>query len=169
MLVPMTREASVSCISLEDPAIDQDKVQRKDMLSKDGKTVLVKDAAVYLTERLRKPDSWRDTVPMKEGAKPTVFVIGVVPPSELNRIEDECRRLGETGRANELMWRCFLHGVRNIEGLGLDLVYSDVHGVKYVDPQWLADVFCGPLRKVALEIGTIIYNWNDLSQEAAGN
>ena len=167
MLVPMTREATVSCVSLDDPAVDRDKLPREVLKNEKGEALVKEPISVYLTKRLRDPSSWRTLVPMKDGAKPTEFIIGVIPPAELNRIEDECR--GETHRAKELTWRSFLHGLRDIKGLGLDIKYHEVGGVRYVDPQWIADVFCGHLREVACEIGTIVYNWNHLSPEDMGN
>lgn len=168
MLVPLTRHASVSCISLEDPAVDLENAEKKPLKDAEG-NVVAEAVPRYLTERLKAPESWRDTVPMKEGTAPTVFVIGVVPPAELNRIEDECAKLGGERRTKELMWRAFLHGIRDVEGMGIEVIYTDVGGVKYASPQWLADVFCGPLRKVALEIGTIVYNWNEVSAADVGN
>jgi len=169
MLVPITKEATVSCISMQDPAIDADKVHKEIIRGNDGKPLSPEPIAVYMRDRLRDPGSWRKTVPMKDGAKPTEFVIGVVPPSELNRIEDECRRSGQETHTNELAWRCFLHGVRDIVGIGLEVVYCTVGAVKYVDPQWLADVFCGRLRNVGIEIGAIVWHWNNLANEDVGN
>jgi hypothetical protein len=53
--------------------------------------------------------------------------------------------------------------------MGVEVVHCKVGGVEYVDPQWIADVFCGPLRSVAVEIGTIVWAWNNLSAADAGN
>ena len=162
MLVPVTKDATSSCVSMQDPAINRDAIVRETL--PDGTS-----AASYIRERYKNPSSWRELVPMLEGATPTVFVIGVIPPSELNRIEDECGNADGTRNANELGWRCFLHGVRKIDGLELSIVTKQVGGVEYVDPQWLADVFNGYLRNVAIEIGTIVWAWNQLAPEDSAN
>ena len=157
MLVPITKDATATCISLQDPAIDIERSQKAD----DG-------TPVYLRERLRNPSSWRESVTIKDGATPTVFVIGVVPSSELNHIEDDCVGLGKN-RGNELGWRCFMHGLRKIQGMGQKVVTRELAGVEYVDPQWIADVFVGPLRNIAVEIGNIIFAWNNVSPEDTAN
>lgn len=157
MLVPITKDATTTCISLQDPAIDLDNTEK----GKDGNPL-------YMRERMSNPSSWRDTVKMKDGATPTVFVIGVIPSAELNHIEDDCLR-EDGNKANELGWRCFLHGLRRIDGLGQKAKMREIDGVEYVDPQWIADVFIGPLRTIAVEVGLAIHQWNRLSPEDMAN
>lgn len=162
MLVPITKDATASCVSMQDPAIDIEKSVREEL--PDGET-----SSAYILKRYRDPSSWRELLTMKDGATPTVFIIGVIPPAELNRIEDECSNADGTRNANELGWRCFTHGLRKVEGLELDVRTRTVGGIEYVDPQWVADVFVGHLRNVAIEVGSVIWAWNQASPEDAAN
>lgn len=161
MLVPISPDSTTSCISLRDVAIDWSTTPKEQDTDADSPThgQLV---PAYRLARIKSPSSWRDNVRFKDGEKPTVFTIGVVPSSELNRIEDECNRGDEGVRHTELGWRCFLQGLRGIDGFGVKPEMHTVDGIEYVKPAWLAATFVGPLRAVGVEIGSIIWTWQSL-------
>lgn len=162
-LAPVRKSSHTTCISMFDDAIDQDASNKT--ISEDGDNSLE-----YASRRLINPSSWRDSVKFKDGYSPTEFKIGVVPPSDLVSIEDEC--IG-AGRMRELYWKCFLRGVRDITNGPADengkVPKKDIGGIEYVEPSWLADTFCGNLRMVAIEIGQNIYAWNQLKQVEVKN
>jgi hypothetical protein len=172
-LIPATLDATTSIISCIDPAIDHEASDTKAFagLSPD------KEILSYIGDRFERPSSWRDTVKFKDGASPTVFVIGVIPPAILNRIDDECRT---DSRPHEKHWRAFLHGVREIEnGPTISVVKdgrtikttpkTEINGVEYVDSQWLSSTFIRGLRNVAIEIGAVCYHWNQMSETDVKN
>lgn len=162
MLVPIAPDSSTSCISLRDAAIDW-ATTPKELDEETDSPTHGQQISVYRRARIRSPSSWRDNVRIKDGQKPTVFTVGVVPCSELNRIEDECGGSGpNTVRSTELGWRCFLHGLRGIDGFGVTPKMHSVDGVEYVEPAWLAATFIGPLRAVGVEIGSIVWTWQSL-------
>ena len=171
MLVPMTPGSSVSVISTMDPAIDRERSTHGTVEFR-GEQV---ECLEYINTRLIDPTSWRRSVVFVDGESPTEFVIGVIPPAELNRIEDEC-----VGAETQRNWRCFLHGIRDIvnapspmiirEGGGEDDVPKIlVDGLEYVRPSWLRMRFVRGLRKVALEIGLLAYWWNQVQDADVKN
>lgn len=164
-IIPMTLDAQVSVISFHDPAIDMEASAR---VSVPGQPEPVLE---YGVKRITDPASWRDTVVFKAGQAPTVFSIGVIPPAELTRIEDECR-VGVDGkeRRKELFWRSFMAGLRGIEnGPWKDVPKKSVDGVEYIDPAWIARTFVRGLRDVALDIGWVVYRWNQLQDDDVKN
>ncbi len=183
-LVPIARDTSVSCVSIYDTAIDWERstkptAEQEQRYYATGQTA---PALAYQITQDRSPSSWRDSLVFKDGQTPTEFILGVVPPSELSRIEDECR-LGraDVARMRELCWRCFLHGLRDIRG-GPTTEITDrdgqkrqgvpkkmVDGIEYVDPAWLQRTFVAHLRDVATEIGLVIWRWNQLPPDDAKN
>lgn len=171
-LIPSTLDATTSVISCIDPAIDHDASEKKTFSNLSDREMLA-----YIGDRFDRPSSWRDSVKFKDGSSPTVFIIGVVPPSTLNRIDDECR--GDS-RPHERHWRAFLHGVREIENGPTVSVTKDgrtvqttpkidINGIEYVDPQWLASTFIRSLRNVGIEIGAMCYHWNQASDSDIKN
>ena len=157
MLKPVKRNQTISVVSVHDSAIDMDRSPKTE--TEEGDETLL-----YVAERSENPGCWREHLIIHDGAIPTQFVIGIVPSSELNRIDDECR-LHDDMRWRELCWRCFLHGVRDIEGFGVDRVPKEkIDGVDYVSAAWLKKTFVGGLRAVAIEIGSLIWRWNMLQE-----
>lgn len=166
-LKPTTLEATTTCVSLYDPALDLDKSQRQPA-PVDGRERLV-----YQTTRLLEPSRWREQLTVHDGQEPTEFVVGVVPPADLARIEDECHALNEEREQTRTMyWRCFLTGLRDIRNGPTDggKVPKIKRGdVEYVDPSWLAQTFSGALYHVATEIGQVIYAWQRFTVADAKN
>lgn len=169
---PIQPSSSTTCVSVLDPSIDFEASVKKDY---EGTDVLS-----YAIDRLGKPSSWRDTVKPKQGEQLTEFVVGVMPPAELARIEDECKLGTESARYNEAFWRCFLCGVRDVlngptserkvDGVLRRCVPKKlVDGVEYADPEWLRTTFVGSLRKVAIEIGQVVYAWNQITVDETKN
>lgn len=154
MLKPVTKNACVSTVSLDDSAID----------------IAASDMTAYGDASLKDPGVWRELLKIKDGETPTVFVIGVVPSDLIVRIEDECNIGKDSLRSEELRWRCFLHGVREIQGWpGEPPKTRDVNGVTYVAPEWLKENFNRELKKVALEIGAKVFLWNQLGDNDIKN
>lgn len=153
---PVSLQDSTTYVSPYDPAVDEGS-----------------NWGDYAREWLRKPGCWKDLLKIKDGEQVTEFVIGVIPPAELNRINDECRtELGPDGkpigiaRNEEARWRCFLLGTRAINGWpGEKPPTREIGGVEYVDPAWLAKTFVRGLRKVALTVGYAAWSFNNLTED----
>lgn len=175
-IVPISKEATTTCVSILDAAIDFERcaklgTDKRALYEQAGRPAPVLE---YLDARWSRPASWRDLMAFKDGARPTEFIIGVIPAAELSRIEDECGLGTDHEKTRELCWRCFLVGLRDLlAGPTSEITTADgaraqgvpkkkVDGVEYVDPEWLSRVFVGPLRSVALEIGRVVWNWNQL-------
>lgn len=159
MLKPIQRDQTVGVISVLDPSIDYEASEKT---KREGVEILA-----YAVERFTDAGSWRRTVKFRDGEKPTVFQVGILPSAERARIEDECRTGTEEARTKTLGWQCFLHGIRDIEG-GFDTDAASklrVDGVEYLAPQWLRTVFCGPLMRIAVEVGTTCWSWNQLGDD----
>lgn len=161
MLKPLTLEATTSCVSSMDPAIDRE----------------ASDLQKYGSELLSNSNAWRELLKFKSGEKPTVFVLGVIPPDEMSRINDETpkRKLSEEHTvtdwsSEELQWRSFLTSLRDIEGWESgEIPKRKVGGVEYIDPSWLRKTFVRGLRKIALEVGLAAYFWNMLTETETKN
>lgn len=168
-LKPTTLDATTTCVSMQDPAFDlaaSKRMEREDAPQSQW-------PLAYQTGRLVQPGCWRDELTVRDGQEPTVFVIGVVPPAELARIEDECHALdAERERTRTLYWRCFLTGLRDMRnGPSQDGKVPKVKrgDIEYVDPAWLESKFGGPLYHVATEIGQAIYAWQRFTASDAKN
>lgn len=164
MLKLVRPTSSASVVWPKDPAID---------LSSDDRGKCKSDLEKYEQEVARNPTCWKEYLTFKDGERPTEFVIGMVDPSELNRIEDECGLGTSNFKAAEMRWLCFLYGVRNIQNLELEgkkgVPQIQRFDMEYVDPKWLAQTFSGPLRSCALFIGGVIWRWNNLNEEDSKN
>lgn len=169
---PISPSSSTVTISVYDPAIDW-------VASPIADAELSKK---YAEESIRNPSCFRDYVKPRAGEALTVYTIGAIPPDELVRIEDECRPgpdVREVGgvsvevipapRNTEAAWRSFLLGVRDIEGWQARPEYHEVNGVRYVRPQWLKDNFGRGLRKIANDVGSRIWHWNQLTEDEIKN
>jgi hypothetical protein len=164
MLKPVSPESSVTYVSSFDCAIDW----------KDGGDEKKREKAIqtYHANTREDPGKWRDALEFAEGAKATVFRIGIIPPATLAEIEDECFRTDKYGNVTthrQAFFRCFLHSIRSIDGWEGQPDTREVGGVEYVDPEWLARVFCGHLRNVALEVGRVAWHWNQLDHATVKN
>ena len=176
-IVPIARDASVSAISLQDTAIDWERSRpaSAETLAIASSRGTAAPALAYQAQRMRDPGSWRELIAVRDGHQPTEFIIGVIPPSVLTRIEDECRLGRADERTRELCWRSFLACLRDIRhGPTTEVLGSDgqrnqgvprklVDGHEYVDPDWLSRTFVGPLREVAIEIGLVAWAWQQLT------
>jgi hypothetical protein len=63
---------------------------------------------------------------MKDGHQPTVFEIGVIPPAELNRIEDETSGLSGELRLRERGWRCFIASLRGVQNFDAEEINNGI-------------------------------------------
>lgn len=153
---PTTLQSQVTIVSIHDPGIDRDT----------SKIIEGGSALEYARDRDRKPGSWRDTVGVKAGDQLTEFIIGAIPPAELARIEDEARIGTAQVRPQQMMWECFLAGLRDIRhGPTKDGKVPMVQraGVDRPDPVWLGEVFARGNRMIAMDIGQACYTWNQLT------
>lgn len=146
---PVRMSDKTSCVCMGDDAVDEE----------------ASDFDAYVASMLAgSPGSWRDNIKVKEGHTITEFVIGVIPPEELNRIGDEC-----SGKANEMRWRCFLWGLRDINGWP-EVVPKKARGdVEYVDPDWLKATFVRGLRAVAIWVGGAAWAFNSVTDAEIKN
>jgi len=150
MLKPVDIEASFDVVWPQDPAINT-KASNLD---------------AYREMLAKNPTQASQHLAFKDGAKPTTFSVGLIPPHLLTRFEDLC---GVPSK--QLWWVSFLNSVRAIDNPGplamerkdergktvVDVPTIDVNGIKYCDPEYLAKVFTGPLRQAALFIGAASY------------
>lgn len=151
MLRPLTLSASTTMVSSLDPAIDHE----------------ASDLKAYGENGLFKPGCWKDYLKFKAGEKPTIFVIGVIPPDDLAMINDETSSKYES---EALRWRAFLLSLRDIEGWdGEEIPKRKVSNVEYVDQQWIKRNFIRGLRPIALEVGLVAYLWNQLTETEIKN
>jgi hypothetical protein len=121
-------------------------------------------ATKLFREVSRNPGAARDMLKFKSGQEPTTFVLGVIPPEQANRIEDECK-----GKPDEHNWRAFLASTREVQGWPEQTKKIRVGEVDYVDPVWLVKNFPRGLRKVALDVGFVAWHWNQLREDEAKN
>lgn len=199
MIVPIQDNATITVIWEHDPAVDRsatvtdhEEVQATDddgepLLEEDGSPKMVKreiqvPCILRYADRVRARDygSWRETLVMRPGQRPTEFVIGIVPPTELTRIEDECGFGTERIQVRSLQWEVFKAALRDIRngptkeaktrtGTRLIVPKVEMGSVERVDPVWLEEVFGGSLLRVARYIGEIAWTWNSLGDQDAKN
>ncbi len=172
MLRPIHLEATVSAVSIYDDAFDVEKARAAthDHAMPDGASKTFNGVQKYSAERMKNPGCWREFLPVKDGQSPTEFIIGVIPPGELTRMEDEARLSSDTPRPGELHWRAFLSSVREIKNSPWqDVPTDEIGGVRYVRASWLAKQFAGRLRQVALDIGFQAWSWNQVAEVEVKN
>jgi hypothetical protein len=114
------------------------------------------------TEQIREdPSAWRQVLTIKDGGSPTLFEVGVIPPSVLARIESDALFPSNEWRMHEMFWACFRAGLRDIKSGAFGVVPKvAVNGVEYVDPEWLERTFIRSLRGCGLFLGRIAWQWN---------
>ena len=152
MLKPILRDQTISVVSIADPAFD---LEASDQCEHEGEPILA-----YAKDRFTDPCSWRQTMKVKDGERPTEFIVGIIPPAEVARIEDECKR--DAQRWSEQCWRAFSHSLVDVK-CGFDMSAVPRHkidGVSYVAPSWIRETFVGTLYHVAVEIGAVAWQWN---------
>jgi hypothetical protein len=146
MIKPVDPQAYISVVWGGDPAIDQ----------------LASNLEKYHERSAKDAKAAREGLKFKDGNTPTEWLLGVTPSSEANAAED---MRGFSARA----WHSFLHSVRGVKG-GFDKVPTILRdGVEYVEPAWLAKTMVGTLRRCALDLGLIVYLWNNLSEDDGKN
>lgn len=148
----VTMESMAAVVSVWDPAIDQKASNFKEY----GKVIF--------------SCNWRDFIKEKVGLQTSVFHIGVIESGALCQIEDECGSTiaGTQLRSAEARWRCFNLGLRDIEHwTDNDELLPKVKrwGVDYVDPKWIQETFVGHLRRVALDVGNLVWLFNQISED----
>ena len=128
------------------------------------------------------PSGWQNFLKLKEGQVPTKYVIGVIRPADLCRIEDECGVEMFTAKVKnptQLYWKCFLLSLRDIvDGPTMEIttqagrvehrVPKQKHnGQDVVDPAWLENVFSRGNRVVGIFIGSVAYHWQKMTDDDA--
>ena len=181
MFKPITTNAQITYVSSADPAVDWDAIiaaevdSSKELRDSTEPWEQKRDKAenlfiARLVEASSKdPSAWVDLLKFKQGEQPTKFVIGVIPPSEMNRITDECRVGRENEMTSQARWRAFLACVRDIQNMGQTPPKRTIDGVEYVDPPWLEKNFGRGLRPVALGVGYVGWRWNQLREDEIKN
>jgi len=164
---PIRSDQRVTFVWLDDPAID---IQASAKAA--GENI------EKLFSRLAKdPSSWRDLLVCHPGQRPTEFVFGVIPPSELSEIEDDCHLNRPDFRLKSLQWRVFCAALRDIRngpservkdesGRWRDTVPMDG---ERVDRDWLEQTFVRGLRSAAMALGSSAWVWQHLSEDDAKN
>jgi hypothetical protein len=171
---PITADATVTVVWPHDPAVDADaRITVKRTRIVDGEAEEWDDettrVARYGELCVKDPGCWRDLLHMHPGQEPTEFVLGVIPPSRLNRIEDDARVGHADRRGRQLQWESFCAALVDMRNGPTQEIKKDgrvVHEVPKsqgrVDRAWLDDIFGGGLRVCALNIGSIAFMWNNM-------
>lgn len=144
MFKPISLDARRDYISLDDPAIDHSAMSADDLKR-------------YYQEWLTGGD-WRGALKLFPGEQPTVFSVGALGPEELNGILDDTR--GTPPRAQDRNWRLFLAGLRDITNWQGKIDREDGRP----DKEWLRKTFVGALRKVALDVGAAVLQFNSITE-----
>lgn len=165
MLKPISNTSTAAVAWPHDPAFDATPEE-------------IERTAIEMAEDL---GAWRK-LKVKAGEQPTLFTVGVIPPSVLTMYEDQCgievSRLGLRGNTRSLYWLCFKRGIQALAGYPPAWLYNAKevpttdpgHGQpKHLDPLWLEQHFNGELRQCALFIGMVVYRWQDLAGRDAKN
>lgn len=160
MLKPLRMSDQATTISVHDDAIDFESMTEE-------------DAARWVEATQTNPSAWRDCVKIKDGEQPTEFVIGVLRPDEMSQIMDDCKLMDPDPtkrRYAEAAWRAFLGGLKDVrnwpEG---DVPKKGANGSERVDPAWIRKTFSAGMVKVAHDIGTKIWRFNQLTEIEAKN
>lgn len=188
MIKTTSMDATVSVVWYQDPALDQSAMVDPETLGQEPLKAVsrVRENApgifpasgqiqwtwLYHIIGAKFPGLWRD-IPLSGDSAPTEFIIGAVPPSELNRIEDESR--GASGVAS-MHFQCFKAALRDIKNGPHDQVKGkpvvpkvNRAGVERVDPEWIEQIFIREARTIANDIGQIAWGWNQLGGDDAKN
>lgn len=160
---PIRSDQTVTMVWLGDPAIDWEATEKKHGAKG------VEELGQMLVRRM---DGWRDLLVFKPGEKPTEFVFGVVPPSELAAIEDDCGAGRPDMRRRSLYWRVFCAALRDVVNGPADTVKGKPVVPKTgdrVDRSWIEETFGGPLMKCAQQLGNAAWLWQGLPEDDAKN
>jgi len=176
MFKPLQLSDSVTAISVQDPAIDWDRMVI-DTKAADEKLRGLTDGEVRQQLMLGHGAESRDSLStaigkllIKPGETLTRFTVGVIPSDEMVRISDDCAPMAGKARHTERAWRSFLASVRDIDGMGDKPTRGrTVQGVEYIDIDWLKKTFVRGLRDVAIEIGMCAWLWNQLTEDEVKN
>jgi hypothetical protein len=193
---PLLLEDSCAFVSRTDPAIDWDKARQSVLDAPDyrvkldeaigsvspdiaaamratdandqdvARIVFLRQVTIAITKH---PGKSVEIYPAKDGERPTRFILGVIPPSDLARIADETAADTAAQKGNQLFWRAFLSGLRDVENWPTAVEHREIDGVKYVDPAWLRRTFVRQLFATALDVGQAIWHWNKLGGDDAKN
>lgn len=153
---PMRLSDSTVAISSGDPAIDREAT---------GADALKR----YADEWMKNPACFRELLKARMGEQFVVYTIGVIHPDEMIRLIDECRLGSPEPRYNELFWRSFLAGVRDVKGWPCEPTKRKIGDVEYVDPGWLKEQYARGHLRIALDIGAQVWHWNQLTEDEAKN
>lgn len=162
MLKPVSSTSTAVIAWPMDPAFDADDEERTRCAEK-------------MADDLK---AWRE-LKVKPGERPTLFTIGVIPPSILTEYEDRCNGSGFlSGGPRILHWLCFKRGVQKIDAFPAEWLYNETEpptkdpktGLPpYIDPQWLEKHFSGVLRECGLFVGIAVYRFQDLAGDDQKN
>jgi hypothetical protein len=170
---PVSPQSKATVVSSHDPAVDWSAIVARE-IEEHPKLKDEETARMAFELRFVQDAMWGDPANAQKllifnGDHPTRFVVGVVPPTELIRIQDDCKDKDGKFREHELQWRCFLHGLRDIEGWEDEVPKHNVAGVEYVKPSWLQRTFLMELRNVALQIGAMVWTFNNMTRGEVKN
>ena len=141
MLKPIEPKSTATVVWHKDPAVEEG------------------EHGDYPQKAQKDPSCWQSELTIKKGQKPTKFIIGVIPSSDLVRAESD-NLSGESFRLQSLFWECFLMGVRDIQNWSGDVPKVKRDGAEFVDPEWLERNFARDLRACGLFVGGVAWKWN---------
>jgi hypothetical protein len=182
---PIDSSSTVDAVWASDPAFDQDasidlddhelggKLRKLlDGYTKEFRELFVDGASIKATRAYNilamdgDPGCWHRVLTKLPGQEPTVFVLGVIPPSEFARLTDM------DGGINARQWEAFKMSLRDIRN-GPDkdgkVPKSTRGGWDCVDHQWLDRTFAGHLLPCAKDLGMYAMRWNVASGDDIKN
>ena len=165
---PIRSDQTVSMVWLGDPAIDWDATEEKHG---------VKGVEALGAMLARRMSEWREILVFKNGQLPTEFTFGVISPSELTSIEDDCQLGKPDLRRRSLYWRVFCSALRDITNgptervKGKDGKWREKvpKAGDRIDRQWLEEQFSGRLMPCAQQLGNAAWVWQALPEDDAKN
>jgi len=152
MIKAASRDATRTCASMFDPAIDHEAMTEEDYATYEA--------------AWQSGGDWRRCLKLRPGESLTVFTIGILTSEELNSILDETQGADGSIRREERFWRLFLAGVRGIQPWQ-DEIPRDERG--RIKTSWLSNAFAGPVRRAAQSIGVCVFVFNNLTDEEIKN
>lgn len=182
---PIDEDVTITTISyLDDDILDEpyDGDPFEILTSKGKRTFPEKDQELtkkgaYIMRCVDDPTVWKQIgIKAQPGGSLVEFVIGAIPPSKLNSIEDDW-----ADKPTQRYWECFCASLRDLRNAPAvawhdggkqkkGIPKEERHGLQLVTQDYINQIFAkGSARSMALSIGRIVYMWNLFGDQDAKN
>ena len=155
MFKPLRMSDTAVVCSLDDPAIDWPScvLEGEDIAAAQKRVASLGHKA---------PSKMLAALKFKDGEQATKFTIGVIPPDEFGRIQDEC---AQSGKVSQLGWRSFIGALRGVEPWSDKAETVKIGDTEYCAPAWIKRTFIRGLRDIACEVGLYAWAFNRLTDD----